>query len=182
MPRLFLGLDLPPEVDSHLDLMSSGVPGARWEGRDKFHLTLLYLGEVDGRVHREVVDALTGLSSPAFDMTLKGVGIFPPRGTPTSLWAGVADPEPVSALRRKIDGRLRSIDVTADARKFIPHVTLARVGDSPVDAVVAYMSDHVLFRSETFRVDQLNLYSSVRTSSGSHYRIEAGFPLQAPET
>jgi len=84
MTRLFFGLDLPPEVDSHLELMSSGVPGARWEGRDKFHLTLRYIGEVDGRVHREIVDAVTGLSSPPFEMTLKGIGIFPPRGAPTS--------------------------------------------------------------------------------------------------
>ena len=125
---------------------------------------------------------MTGLSAPAFDMTLKGIGIFPPRGAPTSLWAGVLDPEPVAALRRKIEGRLRGVEVEPDPRKFIPHVTLARVGDSPVDAVVAYMSDHVLFRSETFRVEQLNLYSSVRTSKGSHYRIEAGFPLQGPGT
>jgi 2'-5' RNA ligase len=182
MTRLFFGLDLPPEVDSHLELMSSGVPGARWEGRDKFHLTLRYIGEVDGRVHREIVDAVTGLSSPPFEMTLKGIGIFPPRGAPTSLWAGVADPEPVTALRRKVEARLRGVEVEPDPRKFIPHVTLARLGDSPVDAVVAYMSDHVLFRSETFRVEQLNLYSSVRTPKGSHYRIEAGFPLRTVET
>lgn len=181
MARLFLGLDLPPEVDLHLELMSTGVPGARWEGRDKFHLTLLYLGEVDGRVQREVIDALTGLRCAPFDMTLKGVGFFPPRGDPTSLWAGVADPGPVIALRQRIDARLRGVDVTPDTRKFIPHVTLARTADSPVEAIVAYSSDHVLFRSETFRVEELFLYSSVRTSKGSHYRREAGFPLRTAE-
>lgn len=181
MPRLFLGLDMPPGVDAHLELMSSGVPNARWEGRDKFHLTLLYIGEVDGRVHREIVDALTGLRSPPFELTLKGVGVFPPRGDPTSLWAGIADPGPVTLLRQRVEARLRHVDYEHDKRKFAPHVTLARVGDSPVDAIVAYMSDHVLFRSETFVVDQLNLYSSIRTPKGSHYRIEAGFPLRAAE-
>jgi 2'-5' RNA ligase len=181
MARLFLGLDLPSEVDLHLELMSTGVPGARWEGRDKFHLTLLYLGEVDGRVQRDVIDALTGLRFAPFEMTLKGVGYFPPRGDPTSLWAGVADPGPVIALRQRIDARLRGVDVTPDARKFIPHVTLARTADSPVEAIVAYISDHVLFRSETFRVEELFLYSSVRTPKGSHYRREAGFPLRTAE-
>ena len=181
MARLFLGLDLPPEVDLHLELMSTGVPGARWEGRDKFHLTLLYLGEVDGRVQRDVIDALTGLRCAPFDLTLKGVGFFPPRGDPISLWAGVADPGPVTVLRQRIDARLRGVDVTPDARKFIPHVTLARTADSPVEAIVAYISDHVLFRSETFRVEELFLYSSVRTSKGSHYRREAGFLLRTAE-
>lgn len=181
MARLFLGLDLPHEVDLHLELMSVGVPGARWEGRDKFHLTLSYLGEVDGRVQREVVDALTGLRFAPFDLTLKGVGFFPPRGDPTSLWAGVADPGPVTALKQRIDARLRGVDVLPDARKFQPHVTLARVKDSPAPAIVAYISDHVLFRSETFRVDEVFLYSSVRTAKGSHYRREAGFPLRTAE-
>lgn len=179
MARLFLGLDLPPDVDAHLDLMSCGVPGARWEGRDKFHLTLLFLDELDGPVQRSLIDALTGLRSPPFELTLKGVGVFPPRGVPSSLWAGVADPAPLLALRQKIVARLRELPIAADPRKFVPHVTLARVGASPVDAVVAYLADHVLFRSETFRVEQLNLYSSVRSAKGSQYRIEAGFPLRA---
>ena len=181
MARLFLGLDLPHEVDLHLELMSVGVPGARWEGRDKFHLTLVYFGEVDGRVQREVIDALTGLRFAPFDLTLKGVGLFPPRGDPTSLWAGVADPGPVIALRQRIDARLRAVDVTPDPRRFVPHVTLARVADSPVEAIVAYISDHVLFRSEAFRVEALFLFSSLRTAKGSHYRREAGFPLRTAE-
>ena len=179
MARLFLGLDLPPSVDAHLELMSVGIPGARWEGRDRFHLTLSFFGEVDGRVQRELIDALTGLRVAPFDLTLKGVGIFPPRGAPTTLWVGVLDPGPVGALKQRLDARLRGVAVTPDPRKFVPHVTLARVGDSPVDAVVAYMSDHVLFRSETFPVTEVLLYSSVRTAKGSHYRVEAGFSLTA---
>ena len=178
MPRLFVGIDLPPDVDDHLELMTGGLPGARWEGRDKFHLTLLYLGEVDGRVHREVVDALGRLRSPRFEMTLKGIGVFPPRGDPTSVWAGVAEPGPVMLLRQRIDACLRGVEYEHDRRKFAPHVTLARLGDTPVDAVVAYMSAHVLFRSETFTVDRVLLYSSVRSAKGSSYRVEAGFPLQ----
>lgn len=179
MPRLFLGLDLPGSVDDHLELMSCGLPGARWEGRDKFHLTLLYLGEVDGRVHREVVGALGKLRAPQFDMQLRGVGVFPPSGEPRSVWAGVADADPVRALKHKVEGCLRGLEVEPDRRKFTPHVTLARLTDTPVDAVVAYVSSHVLFRSETFVVDRALLYSSVQTSRGSAYRIEAGFPLQA---
>ena len=181
MPRLFLGLDLPATVDDHLEMMSCGLPGARWEGREKFHLTLLFLDEVDGRVHREVIDAMGKLRSPQFPLTLKGIGIFPPRGEPTSVWAGVADPGPVTLLKQRVDACLRSVEVEPDRRKFVPHVTLARLGGTPVDAVVAYMGAHVLFRSETFVVDRVLLFSSVRSQKGSQYRVEAGFPLQAAE-
>ena len=75
--------------------------------------------------------------APPFELTLKGIGVFPPRGDPTSLWAGVVDPGPVVALRHKVLARLRDLPITRDPRKFVPHVTLARTSDSPVDAVVA---------------------------------------------
>lgn len=179
MPRLFVGLDLPPAVDDHLELMCTGIFGARWEGRDKFHLTLRFLGEVDGRVHRATIDALQALDSPAFALQLKGVGVFPPRGLPGSVWAGVADAGPVTSLRQRIEALLRRVDgIDPDPRKFAPHVTLARVGDCAIEEVMGYLGAHALFRSETFAVERVLLYSSVRTSKGSSYRIEAGFPLR----
>lgn len=180
MPRLFVGIDLPPGVDDHLEMMCYGLPGARWEGSEKFHLTLRFIGEVDGRVHREIVDALQELDSPSFMLGLKGMGVFPPRGLPLSVWAGLADPEPVHALRHKVDACLRHVHgVPPDPRKFTPHVTIARVGDCAVEDVMVYLAEHALVRTELFPVERVLLFSSVRTSRGSSYRIEAGFPLRS---
>lgn len=179
MSRLFVGLDLPAAVDDLLELMSQHLPGARWEGRDKFHLTLRYFGEVDGRVRGDIIDALQELDSPAFPLTLKGVGMFPPRGLPQSVWAGVVEADAVTQLKHRVDACLRKVHgLEPDPRKFAPHVTLARVGDCDTDAVVAYMSDNVLFRSGTFLVERVTLYSSVRSPKGSSYRVEAAFPLR----
>lgn len=180
MARLFIGIDLPPEVDQHLELMCYGLPGARWEGSEKFHLTLRFLGEVDGRVQRETIDALQELKSRQFSLELKGLGVFPPRGAPSSLWAGIADTGPVVALRQRVDACLRQVQgIPPDPRKFAPHVTLARVGDCAVADVMAYMAEHALLRTASFTVERVLLYSSVRTSKGSKYRVEAGFQLQA---
>lgn len=180
MPRLFVGIDLPPGIDDHLEMMCYGLPGARWEGSEKFHLTLRFIGEVDGRVHREIIDALQALDYPSFMLGLKGMGMFPPRGLPLSVWAGIADPEPVVALKHKVDACLRGVHgVPPDPRKFTPHVTIARVGDCEVEDVMVYLAEHALVRTELFPVERVLLYSSVRTSRGSSYRIEAGFPLRA---
>lgn len=181
MPRLFIGLDLPDDVDDHLELMCTGLPSARWEGSDRFHLTLRFLGDVDGGVHRDVIDALQKVRFPPFEISLRGVGYFPPRGTPTSLWAGVDDPGPVTELRRRIDRALDRVSVDPDPRKFAPHVTLARFKDPNVPALVAYLSAHVLFRSAPFTVERFLLYSSIRSPRGSKYRIEAGFSLARGE-
>ena len=82
-----MGIDLPEDVDQHLDLLCGGVPGARREGKDKFHLTLRFVGDVDGGVAARVGDALDDVEFAAFAMTLTGVGFFPPRGQPRTLWA-----------------------------------------------------------------------------------------------
>ncbi|MBK8262971.1 MAG: RNA 2',3'-cyclic phosphodiesterase [Nannocystis sp.] len=181
MPRLFIGLDLPDEVDAHLELISGGVPGARWQGRDRLHLTLRFLDECDGGLARALVDALARVHMPGFPLVLRGVGVFPPRGEPTSLWIGVDDPKPLHELRRRIDRALDRLPVPADPRKFAPHVTIARLKAAPIPAVVDFMGAHALLRSAEFAVERFFLYSSIQSPKGAKYRIEAGFPLAPPD-
>ncbi len=179
--RLFLGLAIPADVADHLELMACGLPGAHWQGRDKLHVTMRFLGDPDGGVRRAIIAAMTDLQHPAFSLTLNGMGVFPPRGTPRSLWLGLADETPVRSLRKRIDACLRTVDVVADARKFAPHVTLARTGDCHSADVAAYVIDHALVRSAPFAVSEVRLYSSVQTQRGSQYRVEAGFGLAVGE-
>lgn len=178
MPRIFVGIDLPTEVDQHLDLLCGGIPGARWEGQDKFHLTLRFVGEVDGGVAARVGDALDDVEFAAFAMTLAGVGFFPPRGQPRSLWAGIEEPAPLEDLHRKIERALARLGLDPDPRKFAAHVTLGRLRDAPKERVGAFLAHHSLFRSTTFDVRTFQLFSSIRTPSGSKYRIERAYPAR----
>ena len=47
--RLFVALAIPDAVAQSLLLLQGGVPGARWQRREQLHLTLRFIGEVDGR-------------------------------------------------------------------------------------------------------------------------------------
>jgi 2'-5' RNA ligase len=178
VPRIFVGIDLPDAVDQHLDLLCGGVPGARWEGKDKFHLTLRFVGDVDGGVAARVGDALDDVELDPFEMTLAGVGFFPPRGQPRVLWAGIEDAAPVIELHGKIERALARLGLEADPRKFAPHVTLGRLRDAPEDRVAAFLAHHSLFRSATFEVRAFQLFSSIKTPTGSKYRIERAYPAR----
>jgi 2'-5' RNA ligase len=178
--RLFVGLGLPESITSHLLLLQGGIPNARWEPAQKLHLTLQFLGELDGGQAEEVIEALERVRADAFTMTLAGVGHFPPRGKPRSVWVGIEDPAPVAALHRKIERALATVDVEPDRRKFAPHVTLARLAGSPEHRVAGYLTHHALFRSAAFSVTEFTLYSSVLGPRGSKYRVEAAFGLDAP--
>jgi len=89
MYRLFVAIDLPEDVKNHLSLMSYGMPGARWVDDDQVHLTLHFIGEVDGGVFEDLREALGEIKCATFTITLSGTGHFPPRGKPTILWATI---------------------------------------------------------------------------------------------
>lgn len=168
-----------PPTSPRLTWLQGGIPGARWEAEEKLHLTLRYLGDVDGGTMRRVIDVLaTFEGSGALSLTLRGVGTFPPRGAPRSLWVGVEDPEPLVQLHGRLEHRLRAIEgVAPDPRKFAPHLTLARLKDAPAAKVAAFLTQHALLALPPFPVEQLWLMSTVRAPSGSSYRVEAGVSL-----
>ena len=174
--RLFVALGMPDLVAQSLLLLQGGVPGARWHGRDQLHLTLRFIGEVDGAQARDIDDALAGISAPAFTLALHGVGTFGHRD-PKQLWAGVRPSEPLLHLQKKIETALQRIGLAADPRKFTPHVTLARLKSAPRAKLTEYLGGHALYTSAPFDVDAFRLYRSTLTPNGSLYTVEREYPL-----
>ena len=176
MMRLFVALALPDFVVERLKLLQSGVPGARWMEREQLHLTLRFIGEVDGRAAAAIDDVLSQIRSPRFTMELKGVGEFGGR-TPRALWVGVRDEDAIAHLQRKIESALQRVGLAPEERKFKPHVTLARLRATPRGRVMDYLADHALYASGPFDVNAFILYSSKPTASGSLYRAEREYGL-----
>jgi 2'-5' RNA ligase len=174
--RLFTALAVPDEIARPLLLMQAGVPGARWQKREQLHLTLRFIGEVDGAEANAIDDALAAITAPSFTLELKGVGSFGGKN-PRDLWAGAAPNEALIRLNRKIESALQRIGLEPEARKFTPHVTLARLKNAPRGAVMDYLTDHALYTSMPFAVTAFCLYSSKLTSDGSIYRVERAYPL-----
>lgn len=177
MYRLFVGIDLPRHVKEQLTRISCGVPGARWLAPDQMHLTLRFVGEVDGGVFDDVLNALDTVQAPTFELSLKGVGHFPPRGKPETLWVGVSKSEQLTLLHGRVEAALSRIGLERDPRKFAPHVAIARLRDTNTSRLGQYLIEYNLYESERFVVDEFLLYSSMLSSSGAIYRVEAAYPL-----
>lgn len=175
--RLFVALPIPDSVASGLLAMQGGVPGARWQGREQLHLTLRFIGEVDGRDASDLDEVLSGIDAPAFDLQLHGVGQFGNK-QPHSLWAGLRPNDLLDHLQRKVDTAIRRIGQPQDAHKFTPHVTLGRLRHPDLDKVREWLVTHALATSPEFAVDRFRLYSSKLTSDGSIYRVEQDYPLR----
>lgn len=177
MIRLFVSLELPEEVRSRLQLLCCDVPGARWADPEQLHLTVRFIGEVEGHVFDEIRDGLSSVRSDPFDLTLRGVGHFPPRGQPRVLWAGIQRSEALGLLHRRVDSVLARAGLPPDKRKFSPHITLARLRGAPSRAVGSFLSQNGMFQTEAIRIDRFWLYSSQLSHKQAVHRPEAEYPL-----
>jgi len=175
--RLFVALSIPGSVAGSLLLIQGGVPGARWQAREQLHMTLRFIGEVDGREAAMLDDALAGIVAPAFSLQLHGVGQFGNK-QPHTLWASARKNEALGHLQRKVDSAIRRVGRPSDAHKFSPHVTLARLRHGEAGKVMEWLTHHALYTSAEFEVAAFHLYSSKLTSDGSIYRIEQSYPLE----
>ncbi|GLR46876.1 RNA 2',3'-cyclic phosphodiesterase [Sphingomonas astaxanthinifaciens] len=174
MHRLFVALPLPkPIADLLLDL-EDGPEGLRWVHADSFHLTLRFIGEVDGRTAEDAAAALAAVHVPRFDLRLAGVGQFHHKGS-GALWAGIAPREPVAALAAKVERALQSAGLPPEIRAFTPHITLAR-WSGPAPALGDWLRRHGTLSSEPWTVDRLVLFESRLGKAGPHYEevLEVG--------
>jgi 2'-5' RNA ligase len=176
MIRLFVALPLPEDVADSLLALEQGVPGARWSTHEQLHLTLRFIGEVDGRDASAIDETLAAISAPPFALQLKGVGTFGGKN-PRALWAGVAANDALMHLQRKIESAIQRLGFPAEERKYTPHVTLARLRAAPASRVMDYLTDHNLYASDAFDVRAFALFSSRLTSNGSIYVAEREYML-----
>ena len=180
MPRLFVAIPLPEDVRERLGLLAGGVPGARWVDPEKLHLTLRFIGEVDGGWAEDIMAALSGIVAKSFDVAMAGVGHWGTRERATMLWAGVEKNPALSHLQGKVESALVRLGLDPEGRKFSPHVTLARLSGSPDARVAKFIADYNLFRLAPFRVTSFTLFSSFLSRGGAIYTPEAEYALLEP--
>ena len=178
MPRLFTALEIPRNAAMSLSLLRGGLPGARWIDVENYHITLRFIGDVDGRTADEIVDRLDRIDRPEFQIRLDGIGAFGSK-KPHSVWAGVSSSPEMYALQAEIERICQRIGLPPDPRKFTPHVTLARLRDVSSRDVADYLTTRGPLFGASFKVSRFVLFSARASVGGGPYVVEADYPLAA---
>lgn len=176
MHRLFVAIRPPAAIRDLLLGLSRGVEGARWQDDDQLHCTLRFIGEVDHHRASDIAAALARVTGPALDLALSGVGTFGRRGHVDTLWAGVAPPDGLAALHRKVDRACAGAGIAPDERAYLPHVTLARLNRSSA-RVDDFLALHAGLSSPRFTIAEFGLYESLMGRGGSVYHLAERYPL-----
>ena len=183
--RLFVAIDIPSEIRLELERRSResrpDLPKARWVKPRAMHLTLVFLGETDEEqlptLHRELGAAFA--AGESIELTITGVGAFPPRGRKRVLWAGVEAVGDLGGLQAGVAEAVeRATGLEPERRPYHAHLTLARCKPPWSPAVVERWS--VGFGDQpagTFTADHGCLIASQLTPSGARYRTVESYPL-----
>lgn len=178
MPRLFIAIDMPDEIQESLSNICFGIPGARWTYKDQMHLTTRFIGDTFQDTVDDIADILENVNSSCFSLAIKGMGYFPPKHKPNVLFAGIENNIALQELRDSIEPLLAEIGLEPEERKFHPHITLARLRpEAPLASITGFLSAHNLLKLENIPVTEFHLYSSELTGDGAVHRKEASFNL-----
>lgn len=168
--RLFVAQLLPEEVISELISIRNAIykgplPG-RWEGTDKLHLTLKFLGDTEETKTDAVIKALekniskTGPISCEFER----FGFFLPR----ILWLGLRVGEELFNLVKGINNDMELLGFEKEIRNFKPHITLLRIKSNPSSDFVSAFKDYKL-PARKFQSNEIALMRSKLLPGGSVY-------------
>jgi 2'-5' RNA ligase len=175
--RVFVGIAPPAALRERLAAAESGLRSARWVAADNIHLTLAFIGEVDGGRARDIDEALTGLDAAPFSLTLGEPGAFGPARRLRSMHIAAAQTPQLTALHQQVAARLAAADTAPDRRKFSPHITLARLKGADAEAVGRQLSRLAEHRWGNFQVAEVVLFESHLGAGGADYARAAVYPL-----
>ncbi len=192
--RLFVALRPPRPVREALLAVMSGIEGARWQTDNQIHHTLAFLGETDRHGLEAATDALATIVAPPLDLALGQFGTFDTSrpGRIGTLWIGITQtrcpgpacprerggPALLSGLARSTRSALRRAGFAPDPRKFTPHITLARFGNSGAtrEALRPFLT-HAPTPCAHWQASEFHLVQSTLGREGAHYTPVAAFPL-----
>jgi 2'-5' RNA ligase len=176
MPRLFTGLELPEAVVGQLALTRGGIVGARWLEPEDYHVTLRFIGDIDGGAARDIAETLGDIRRPKALVSFEGLSWFG-GDKPRAIVAKVRANPALMDLQADQERRLRRIGIEPETRKYTPHVTLARLRGRGQANVASYLAERGALIADSFTAERFVLYSAREGSGGGPYVVEAAYPL-----
>jgi len=176
MPRLFTALEIPKPVADSLATLRGGLQGGRWIDAENYHITLRFIGDIDDRTAHDVAMALAAIRRAPFTVTLDQLASF--GGDKPRAIVVRARPEPaLLEVQADMERLLRRLGAPPETRKFVPHVTLARLRGATPAAVASYLGLRGYFPPLRFPAARFVLYSSRDSVGGGPYIVEQDYPL-----
>ncbi len=157
MIRLFVALKFPNDIVDKIIEFRNDAAGnnqnLKWEIKEKLHLTLNFIGDVQEDKVDKIADSLSFIKDiNSIEMNLTKFGFFFRDNHPKILWLGLSSNDNLITLADKIESKLETFGIKKEKRKFKPHLTLLRIKNK--------IDKNFINSFENFNLPYLKFYSN----------------------
>ncbi len=177
--RTFIAVDVPEDIKEKIfevekELIKSAGEGVKWEGIEKFHITLKFLGDVNEEaidsIYNVLSESLTGFGK--FSIIYKGVGAFPDLKKPRVIWVGCEDPSgKLFDLQKIVEDKMNELGFEKEEKEYHPHITLGRVKSPKNLGGLIKKIESINFEAGAGEVAEVLIMKSDLKPSGSVYTV-----------
>ncbi|HEV2576086.1 MAG TPA: RNA 2',3'-cyclic phosphodiesterase [Acidobacteriaceae bacterium] len=180
--RLFIGLAVSEGVRVALERLTLRLrakdDGLRWSTPDQWHVTLVFLGEVDDERRARLLEDLARVRHPRLALQMERLGVFERAGI---LYAEVEVTPPLLRLYEEVAGAVRRVGLEVEDRPYRAHITLGRSrnrdGRKTIERLRRAVEQQRL--RERWEAVEFLLYESQLSPGGSKYVVRARFALDS---
>jgi len=185
--RSFLAFELPSDIKKTVKHVSEDVRGSKlnvkWVKVDNIHITVVFMGNIsteDIPAIREKIEKGC-LGFEPFNISLKGLGVFPDTRRPRVLWLGLeGEIERMSSFKKGLQERLKPFGIKEEKRRFKPHLTLGRFrkpnkSDPVLEGIISRYKD---LESPVCPLEELVMFKSELKPGGAEYTRLESLPLK----
>lgn len=171
MARLFVAIPLSPSLKQRLQtIQPPRTRGITPVASDNLHLTLQFIGDAEPQA---VIDALTPVVAQSFTLEFTELSRFQ-KGV---IWLGVKDSPELKALQLSIVKALVKAGFTMQAKRFLPHITLARYKRHVPAEMIELLLKESASELPGEKVLAFGVYSSQVEDDVLSYKRLRAFPL-----
>ncbi|HQT92707.1 MAG TPA: RNA 2',3'-cyclic phosphodiesterase [Candidatus Kryptobacter bacterium] len=198
--RIFFGATLPEatkrEIVELQEMLRPLVPNARFEGTDKLHITLHFIGdfrqEQVGHLFSGAVQELRNYPAKSPSTEIVGMNYFPNEEVRRGIWLDCADDGSLASFASALVIASAKFGIIPEARAFKPHITIARLrergeprtagsgfpGSARAAADLQKFKGQGKLSVERFFPKSVALFESILKPSGSEYRVLYEYSLE----
>ncbi|WP_158263524.1 RNA 2',3'-cyclic phosphodiesterase [Aliiruegeria haliotis] len=162
-----------------LQALQREIPAARLPPRENLHLTLSFLDDLDDALLAALHERLEAIRQPAFDVTFRGVDLFPGKA-PKILYAAIRPDPALLALHGAVRRAAETVGIGLKRERYRPHVTLGRFNRPPggldADRLGAFLAVNAMLGGG-FAVSGFSLFRSELGGGPARHTELACYPL-----
>lgn len=182
--RTFIALPTSADVQQQMSDIQAQLKNiqadVKWESRDKFHITIKFLGSTEQTAIESISSSLAKIAQKysTFELQYQLLGVFPSLQNPRIVWIGTQTNKVVMELQSDIEGACSEFGFAKEERTFHPHITLGRVKGTRNLVRLTDAIKTITFQPMQSRCSEVLLMKSDLRPGGSIYTILKSFPLQ----